>query len=135
MLGAVLALAGVAAGCSSGEEGRVKDRMHAWFDDLAHGRGPQACAHLTDAGRADFERQGAIGVDCEAGVRATGADLRVRRLLLSMKVRRVDVRGTRALIFNRDLDLPDELNALYGPGGAPTVLVKVDNRWLIDDLN
>jgi len=136
MLGAMLALSGLAVGCSTSEEDRVKDTMHTWMADFAHGRGPQACARLTDAGRTDFMQDRPIGEDCEAAVRRLGGALTAeyRETFLSIKVRHVDVRGKRALIHNRDLEFPDELKVLAGDVGRPTVLVHVNERWLIDDL-
>ncbi len=135
MLGAILALGGVAAGCSTSDEDRVKDRMHAWYADVAHGRGPQACGHLTDLGRSQFVAGEPPGEDCEAVVRRLGAALsdEQRSIFERIKVRRVDVDANRAMVRGRDVQLPPELQAL-APGWGETVLLRTDNGWQIDQV-
>lgn len=137
-LSLALAFAALPAGCRSGEQDRVKHAVHAWHADLAHGRGSQACARLTAGGRKDFLAGSLLGAfgDCELLVKDTASMLTAiqRRFLALVVIRRVEIHGDRALVHDRDVMIPPQLRELAMPVDEPTVLRKVDGRWLLDDL-
>ncbi len=136
ILGTTLALGGIATGCATSEEDRVKDAVHAWHNDLADGRGPQACARLSDAGREDFLAGALRAGDCELLVADLASELTPtqKEFLPRIEIRRVEFRGDRAFIHSRDVALPDELAAVAARDDEPTVLRKLDGRWLIEDM-
>ncbi len=137
ILSTTLALGGLTTGCATGEESRVKDSVRAWLTDLAEGRGEQACARLSDAGREDFARGMLFAEDdCESLVADFAAELtpNQKRFLPRIEVRRVELHDDRALIHDRDAALPSEIDELAAPDNEPTVLRKIGGRWLIEDM-
>jgi len=137
LLGATVALGGLAAGCGTREEDQVKDAWRAWATDLVAGRGPQACARLTDAGRKDFTAAVLLEArDCEVLVRAFAAQLTPtqKKFLPRITIRRVELRDDRALLHDRYVEMPPEIDELDGRDDEPTVLRRIDGRWLLEDM-
>lgn len=137
VLGVSLALGGLAAGCGEGDEQQVKDAMGGWWADVAAGRGPQACQRLTETARTQFTAGMMLEPgDCELLVRAVAAELTPtqKKFLPRITIRRVEVQGDRALIHDRDARVPRELEQLADLDDQPTVLRRIDGRWLIEDM-
>ena len=86
--------------------------MHAWLADLAHGRGSQACARLSARGRDDFLAGSSLGPtgDCEQLIEKSAVLTPTQKKFMPrVVIRRVEIRGDRALVHARDVTIPPQL--------------------------
>jgi hypothetical protein len=94
----------------------------------------QACALLTPAAQPQIGRLG--DGDCEAavGFLALTYTPAEQRGLEHVTFRHVTVSGDRATSDAGDVQLPRSIKYMRRPNRRPTVLRRLDGKWLIEDL-
>lgn len=116
----------------------VKAAGHGWFRDIAAGDGRRACARLTPNARRQFAAE--LGFesarDCERAVAMAALMLsgEEKEALPRLRIREVAVRGDRAEVDDRDVDLPEQLTDRRSVNDRPTVFRRIDGRWLMEDV-
>ena len=140
---AVVALAGVVAGCGSDKsaEDEVKDVVTGFFDDVADGDGAAACAKLTGAAL-DQLNQAAFLLQapgsCREAIESVSRQLSGddKDALHSADVNRAAVTGTRATVADADiaLELSGQATLFRNNDPAPLTLDKVGDDWKISSL-
>jgi hypothetical protein len=134
----VAAASATACGGGTDASDQVKETLHGWFRDVAHGNGRSGCARLTSNARRQFARQ--FGepedVDCDGAVAILNDELppEVKTALTQVRVGRVDVRGDHAQIEDADVEFPRPLVRSRDVNEHPTVFRRIDGRWLLEDL-
>ncbi len=141
---ATVAATGTACGGGDGpshgsaEARDVQASVRAWFRDLAAGDGAHGCTRLTRKARAQFVANFALASDigCERAVALAALTLSEveKRALPRVRIRRVDVRGTRAEVDDRDAEFPRAVAQRVEVNDRPTVFVRREGRWLLEDL-
>jgi hypothetical protein len=135
---AVAVASATACGGGTDASDQVKETLHAWFRDIAHGNGKSGCARLTTNARRQFAEQfgDPEAVDCDGAVAILNDELTpdVKTALTRVRVRRVDVRGDRAEIDDADVEFPRRLVRSREVNEHPTVFRRIDGRWLLEDL-
>jgi hypothetical protein len=140
---ALLALAGLAAGCGDdpSAEDEVKDVVTGFFDDVADGDGGAACAKLT-AAALDQLNQAAFLLQapgsCREAVESVSRQLSGddKDALHSADVNRAAVTGSRATVADADiaLELSGQSTLFRNNDPAPLTLEKVGDDWKISSL-
>jgi hypothetical protein len=110
---------------------------------LARGESEAACRLLTDRAKRQLARSLALpdlGRDPQGGC-LMAAQLATdswsaaeRRAIPRIRIRRVDVDVDQATVPIDAVEFPKELEHLRADGEHPNRLVRVDGRWLLDDL-
>lgn len=140
---AVLALAGVAAGCGDGKsaEDEVKDVVTGFLDDVADGDGAAACAKLTGAAL-DQLNQAAFLLQapgsCREAVESVSRQLSGddKKALRSAEVNRAGVSDATATVADADISLrmSGQSTLFRNNDPAPLTLDKVGDDWKISSL-
>jgi hypothetical protein len=144
MLAATLAAALALSACDTrereiDEQKRVGAVVEGWYEALVTpGRGDAACATLTEAGRRRLVAEMAIlGLfSCRKVADRFASDIGEadRAAVKRMRVRRVSLSGSRALVRDDDVALSAALVGQSKVNGRPTVLQRVGDTWRIEDL-
>jgi hypothetical protein len=121
-----------AHGRRAAAESAIRRVHHQWLKRIAAGDA-RACRLLTAKARADMVT--AESGACFYAVARFAATITAeeRAGFSKVRVRRIAVRGSRAVIADRDLATPPELAGLMAVDG-PMVLRRIGRRWLIDDV-
>ncbi len=140
---AVLALAGMAAGCGddTSAEDEVKDVVTGFLDDVADGDGAAGCAKLTAPAVAQLNEAAFLlqpPGSCREAVEAISRQLSDddKKALRSAEVNRATVSGTRASVADADisLEMSGQSTLFRNNDPAPVTLDKVGADWKISSL-
>ena len=136
---AALAVTSLAA-CGGGpisEEDRVRDAALGFMVELTNGD-TDACGRLTTDGRRQLDgRAELFGLDgCGAFVEAVAKEYSDadRKAMREMRIRRVSIRGDRAIVRDQDFAAPAALDGQLAVNDRPTVLRRTHGNWKIEDL-
>jgi hypothetical protein len=138
LLAVTVAVAFAALFACGGDDASSQARrgFAAWQRAVADGDGPGGCALLTAKARMQFA--GTLDQQaCERQIKRASEFVGVgakRDAWLSLKIARIDVRGDRAFIDDRDVTVAPVLQPYKGYDDYPTVLKRVGQRWQLDDL-
>ena len=140
---AVLALAGVTAGCGSDKsaEDKVKDVVTGFLDDVADGDGAAGCAKLTAAAVAQLSEAAFLlqaPGSCPEAVEAISRQLSGddKKALHSAEVNKATVSGAKATVADADISLrmSGQSTLFRNNDPAPVTLDKVGDDWKINSL-
>lgn len=136
---AVAAAGLTACGGGTTDEAAVRQTMGDWFQRLGAGEGAAACRLLTDEARRDFEATaeemiGQASCDAVSGFFSLGLTDAERDAFGDVQIRRTTITGDRATVRDEDVVIPAGLLPQAERDDEPTLLRKVDGRWLIEDL-
>lgn len=140
----VLAL-GIAAlmltGCSTNHDGDLHgearaaaEAVHEFHKHLVRGESLEACSMLTGPALQEYSQP--LG-DCVLTASALHDALTPteRQFLPRLRIRRVHVRGDRAMITDADVVFPRKIRHMRtSDQSRPTVLVRRDGKWLLERL-
>lgn len=140
-LAAAATLALTALPACGGDEpptNELETTINGWHAAIADDDGDRACRYLTRRARVQFTDAAPLGDlgGCEGAVSRVAAMLSddQRAAMGRLRVRRAHVDGDRAEVRAEDVEFPQALTELRDPDAAPTVLRRLDGRWLIEDL-
>ncbi len=140
---AVLVAFSVLAGCGGGKSAQdeVKDTVTGFFDDVADGDGPAACAKLT-AGALDQLNRAAFLLQapgsCREAIEAVNHQLSGddKKALHSAEVNAAEIHGNQATVPDAaiSLELSGQSTLFRNSDPAPLTLEKVGDDWKISSL-
>jgi hypothetical protein len=141
---AVLAAVVIAlTACSGGtsDQAKVKTVVKAFLDDVANGRGTQACDALTGDAVRYVSQVGAVAgssVSCPDAVHTLSGLFSAdeKKALTSASIGPVTVSGSDATIQHQDIKIDYQGQSHLWPGStaSPVHLVKTDAGWKISSL-